>query len=153
MEVSRLEVESELQLLAYTTATATPDPSHVCDVHHSSRQHWILNPLSKARDQTCVLIDTDHIYFRWATTGTPEEVTFELRPEGWTPWVVCKTFYTIPASYNLDCVLGHFLQVTLEWWLLNLICIYILYIFVFSSSSSAFLHFLKSELLKWLFWI
>ena len=64
MEVSRLEVESELQLLAYTTATATPDPSHVCDVHHSSRQHWILNLLGEARDQTCVLIDTSHIYFR-----------------------------------------------------------------------------------------
>ena len=29
MEVLRLGVESELQLPAYTTATATPDPSHV----------------------------------------------------------------------------------------------------------------------------
>ena len=37
MEVPRLEVESELlQLLAYTTVTATPDRSHVCDLHHSS---------------------------------------------------------------------------------------------------------------------
>ena len=34
MEVSRLGVESELQLSAY--ATATPDMSHVCDLHHSS---------------------------------------------------------------------------------------------------------------------
>ena len=33
MEVPRLGVESELQLLAYTTATATPDLSHVCDIH------------------------------------------------------------------------------------------------------------------------
>ena len=41
MEVPRLGVESELQLLAYTTATATWDPSHVCDLHHSSRQHQI----------------------------------------------------------------------------------------------------------------
>jgi len=29
-------------------ATATPDPSRVCDLHHSSWQHWILNPLSEA---------------------------------------------------------------------------------------------------------
>ena len=36
MEVPRLRVESELQLLAY--ATATPDPSCVCDLHHSSWQ-------------------------------------------------------------------------------------------------------------------
>ena len=26
------------------------DPSHVCDLHYSSRQHWILNPLTEARD-------------------------------------------------------------------------------------------------------
>ena len=51
MEVRRLRAESELQLLIYTTATATPDPSHVCNLHHSSWQCQILNPLSKARDQ------------------------------------------------------------------------------------------------------
>ena len=56
MEVPRLVVELELQLLAYTTATATPDPSRVCDLHHSSWQRQIVNPLSKARDQTLNLI-------------------------------------------------------------------------------------------------
>ena len=30
IEVVRLGVEYELQLLAYTTATATPDLSHIC---------------------------------------------------------------------------------------------------------------------------
>ena len=50
MEVPRLEVESELWLLAYTTATATRDPSCICDLHHSLRQYWILNLLSEARD-------------------------------------------------------------------------------------------------------
>ena len=34
------------------TATATPDLSHICDLHHSSWQRQILNPLRKARDQT-----------------------------------------------------------------------------------------------------
>ena len=57
MEVPRLGVESELQLLAYTAATAIWDPSHVYNLHHSSRGHWILNPLSKARDRTCILMD------------------------------------------------------------------------------------------------
>ena len=52
MEVLRLEVKSELQLPAYTTATATPDPSHVCDLHHSSRQRQILKPMSETRDET-----------------------------------------------------------------------------------------------------
>ena len=50
MEVSRLRVESELQLLASMTDTAMWDSSQVCDLHHSSQQCWILNPLSEARD-------------------------------------------------------------------------------------------------------
>ena len=58
MEVPRLGVKSELQLLAYTTATARPDLSHICKLHHSSQQCWILNPLSMARDQTHILVDT-----------------------------------------------------------------------------------------------
>ena len=37
MEVPRLGVESELKLLAYATATATRDPSHIWELHHSSR--------------------------------------------------------------------------------------------------------------------
>ena len=37
MEVPRLGVESELELLVYTTATATRDLSCACDLHHSSR--------------------------------------------------------------------------------------------------------------------
>ena len=50
MEVPRLGVESELQLLAYATAIAMSDLSHVCDLHHSSWQRWTLNPLNEARD-------------------------------------------------------------------------------------------------------
>ena len=50
IEVPRLGVKSELELLAYTTATATPDPSCIFDLHHNSWQCQILNPLSEARD-------------------------------------------------------------------------------------------------------
>ena len=56
MEVPRLGVESKLQLPAYTTATATSDPSPVCDLYRSSWQHCILNPLSEAMN--CILTDT-----------------------------------------------------------------------------------------------
>ena len=31
---------------------------------HSSRQHQILNPLSRARDQTYILMDTSQVYYR-----------------------------------------------------------------------------------------
>ena len=52
MEVPRLGVQSELQLPATATATATQEPSCVCDLHHSLWQHRILKPLSQAKDQT-----------------------------------------------------------------------------------------------------
>ena len=38
------------QPLAYTRATATWDRSRICNLHHSSRQRQILNPLSEAGD-------------------------------------------------------------------------------------------------------
>ena len=49
MEVPRPRVEWEQQLLAYATAAETRDPSCICDVHHSSRQRWILYLLSETR--------------------------------------------------------------------------------------------------------
>ena len=62
MEVPRLGVESELQLPAYTTATATPDPSRICNLHHSSQQYQILNPLSEAKDRTHILMDISQVF-------------------------------------------------------------------------------------------
>ena len=60
MEVPRLGVQSEMQLPSSTTATAIAmrDRSRFCDLHHSSRQCQILNPLSKARDRTRNLMVT-----------------------------------------------------------------------------------------------
>ena len=75
MEVPGLGVKSELQVLAYTTATATLDPSRVCDLHYSLWQHrilhllieagiepisswtlcWVLNPLSHNRNSMGVV--------------------------------------------------------------------------------------------------
>ena len=60
-EVLRLGVKLELQLPAYTTATATRDPSDICDPHHSLQQHQVLNSLREARDQTCIIMDTSRI--------------------------------------------------------------------------------------------
>ena len=52
IEVPGLGVKSELQLLAYTpaTATATQDLSCLCDLRRSLGQHRTLNPLSHATD-------------------------------------------------------------------------------------------------------
>ena len=63
MEVPRPGVESELQPPAYATATATAtqDPSRVCDLQPSSRQLWVLNPRSEAGDGTHVLTDPSRV--------------------------------------------------------------------------------------------
>ena len=63
MEVPRRGVETAAAAAAaaaeaHATAVAAPDLSHICILHHSFWQHWILNPLSKARDQTGLLTET-----------------------------------------------------------------------------------------------
>ena len=95
MEVPRLGVQSELQLMAHTTATATPDPSCICDLHHSSWQCQIRNPLSKAGDRTsCILVGFLSVcvcvcvcLFRatlWHTEVPRLGVQSELRPPAYT---------------------------------------------------------------------
>ena len=65
MEVPRLGFESKLQLPACATATATArqDPSHICNLRQ------VLNPLSKARDQTRILMDTSQALNLLSHTG------------------------------------------------------------------------------------
>ena len=59
MEVPGLGVESELQLPAYTTATATLDLNRICNSYRSLPQRWNLHLhlhlLSEARDGTRIL--------------------------------------------------------------------------------------------------
>ena len=60
-----------------SAATATPDPRHLWDLHLGSCQHWILNPLSGARDWTHILVDTSGVHFSWATKGaSPTMVSY-----------------------------------------------------------------------------
>ena len=68
MEVPRLGDKSELQLLAYTIATAMPDPSYICDLHHSSWTCWTLNQLN---GPGIAFTDTSWVCYCWATMGTP----------------------------------------------------------------------------------
>ena len=64
---------------AIVTAIATSDPSQVCDLHHSSWQPQILNPLSEARDRTRNLIVPSRIRFCCATMGTPPSIRLYIR--------------------------------------------------------------------------
>ena len=75
MEVPRLVGKSELQP-AYTTARAALNPSRFCDLHHSSQQHWILDPLMEASDRTQVLMDTSWVLNPLSQTGMPNDFIF-----------------------------------------------------------------------------
>ena len=92
MEVPGLEVKSDLQLLAYTTAT-TQDPSRICDLWCSLQQCQILNPLSNASDQTYIESLTC-----WATIGTSISHLFYPLICWWTFRLLlyldhCKLYY------------------------------------------------------------
>ena len=65
-----------------------PDPSHVCNLHHSSQQCWILDPLIEARDRICVLMDTSQDHYHWATMGTP------------VMFIFLKSFFEIESVIN-----------------------------------------------------
>ena len=72
--ISQARGRIELQLgHNYATATATPDPSHICDPCHSLRQCQILNPMSEARDRIHILLETIlnsfSFFFRAAPTA------------------------------------------------------------------------------------
>ena len=74
MEVPRLGVKWELQLLAYTTAAAIPDPSLICNLCCSLWQCEVFKPLSQARDQTHILMILVRFLTRWTIIGTPIEM-------------------------------------------------------------------------------
>ena len=76
MGVPRLGVESELQLPAIATATATWDPNSISSLHCSLQQSWILNPLSKARDRTTSSWILVRFLICWDTMGTPVITSF-----------------------------------------------------------------------------
>ena len=103
MEVPRWGVKMELQLPAYATATATQDLSYVFNLHHSSRQYWIFDPLSKARDWTWVLVDTSRVCYNWAATGTPS-LNFEFRRINIS--LIYALLFEVSVTLNQMCDIG-----------------------------------------------
>ena len=66
----------ELQLPAQATATATQDPSRVCDLRHSLQERQVLHPLSEARDRTHILMDTSQVHKLLSHKGELPRITF-----------------------------------------------------------------------------
>ena len=63
---SQARVKLELQLLAYTTATATWDLSYVCDLHHSS---WCWGKMTPSSDQLSVSESKTHEHGEISTSS------------------------------------------------------------------------------------
>ena len=57
---------------AYITATAMPGLSRIRDLCCSMQQRQILNPSSKARDQTCILVDSSEVLNQLSHNGNSE---------------------------------------------------------------------------------
>ena len=74
VEVPRLRVEWELQLPTYAAATATSDPSRICDLHHSSRGS--LTPWAKAGMEPASSRFLVGFVNHWAMKGAPPEFTW-----------------------------------------------------------------------------
>ena len=106
MEVPRLGVESDLQLLTYTKAMA--DQSQACNLHFISWQRWILNPLSSTRDQTRILMDTSWGYQHRATMRTPDFKSYTCY--SWKIWKTAKMKTKTNLTYNpcLDTFWQHY---------------------------------------------
>ena len=90
-------------VLAYTTATEMQDLSRVCDLHHSSWQHQILNPLSEARDQIRILMDTSLVRYHWAMMGTPE---IYVNSKAACVWGKCRSWEASEMSRNFIHIVG-----------------------------------------------
>ena len=74
---------------------ATPDPSHVFNLYHSSRQCKILNLLSEARNWTHILMDPNQVRYCWAMMGTP-----------------------LPPNFNISWVRGNMKNLENRWFLI-----------------------------------
>ena len=93
MEIPGLGFEPEMQLPAYITDTAMDDLSCICDIHHSSRQHWILKPQNKGRDWTHILIDNSWVCNLLSHMRTPSWFYFKCKQlVGWNWYPLYQYF-------------------------------------------------------------
>lgn len=89
-------------------ATATQDPSRICNLHLSTQPHRIFKPFSEAGDRTQNFMITSRIRLHCATVGTPRSHFF------------CGFIYTCSfKNHRWDCLMSASLLKTLGLIILN----------------------------------
>ena len=78
-------------------AIATRDPSLTYDLHYSLQQWQLLNPLSEARDQTCILMNTSRFCNLLSHNGNSQQ--------SFISHVWCENF----LNYHYQICTEHFL--------------------------------------------
>ena len=101
-ESSQARGQIRIAAAGWITAKVTQDLSHVCKLHHSSWQRWIPNPMSRAREQTCVLM----ILVGLATTEPQQELPtlFLLKHSPSSVLCLLKS-YSLCISHHGGCLL------------------------------------------------
>ena len=110
------------------------DLSLVCNLHHSSQQHQILNPLNKARDQTHILKDTSLVHnplshkrnslkhISWYSvqikTAVSAEIliyfpTHNLREAGRAPYLTTASLQIFPLTQQWSLVIYYLRNILL----------------------------------------
>ena len=98
------------------------DLSNVCNLHHSSWQCQILNPLSEARDQTWILKDASQIHFHGAMMGIPMCIQYYM-------YYIYSIIYTYKIYVYFVCIYVYFVCVYNIYLHMHII-LYVLYIFI-----------------------
>ena len=104
-----------LNMVAYGSSQARDRIGAVAaGPHHShagSWQCWILNPLSEARDRTCVLMDPSQIRYHWATMGTLKPLLLSA-VSGLSLLRILRSYWTSCSPQSLEYACFVLLQVT-----------------------------------------
>ena len=106
MDVPRQGVKLELQLLAYSTATATPCLSHVWGTyitgHGNARSltHWARPGIAPASS------DTTQLRYCWATIGTPRNAFEGPSAKSLFLFLNCQCWSSLVAQWVKDPALS-----------------------------------------------
>ena len=92
------------------------DPSCICNLCLSLQQCQILNPLSRARDQTCILMDISWICYCWATRGLLRRTNQNMTPKCLNSAVVSEVQIKV-TIYFILIKMGNILQEQCHLWL------------------------------------